>query len=294
MVVVAEDTVATILKQGFELFSASEKKIARALLAEYPVAGLEPVSKLAERSGVSAPTVLRLLTKLGIHSYPEFQARLRNEISMSGSGPIDQYREKTPGEMLGSVDEQMRSYETALVSIRESFRQIPPSEFEAVVDLLADKKRRLWLLGGRFSRLISEYFALHLQILRPSVRYIGANETERSVALLDIKSGDVVFAFDYRRYQESTVRFAQRAKASGATLVVFTDPALSPAVQIADHVLATEVESVSPFDTIAPSLVLAETLVTALTAKLGNKPIVRIETFDALEEPVEDPQKRSQ
>ena len=50
-------------------------------MAEYPVLGLEPVAKLAAAAGVSAPTVIRLVSKLSFDSYADFQQSLKSEVS---------------------------------------------------------------------------------------------------------------------------------------------------------------------------------------------------------------------
>ena len=56
-------TVAEGVRAVLGDFSASERKVARSLLAAYPVAGLETVAQLAERAGVSPPTVVRFVSR---------------------------------------------------------------------------------------------------------------------------------------------------------------------------------------------------------------------------------------
>ena len=54
----------------------AERRMAMALLRQYPVAGLETVARLAEAAETSGPTVLRLVTRLGYHGFPSFQQAL--------------------------------------------------------------------------------------------------------------------------------------------------------------------------------------------------------------------------
>ena len=56
-------TVAERLQQRMADLTPAERKVARVLLAGYPVSGLEPVAKLAARAGVSPPTVVRLVSQ---------------------------------------------------------------------------------------------------------------------------------------------------------------------------------------------------------------------------------------
>ena len=61
---------------------------AMALLANYPVPGLETVAQFAKRAGVSGPTILRLVAKLGFASYPRFQQALRDELELRLQPPL--------------------------------------------------------------------------------------------------------------------------------------------------------------------------------------------------------------
>ena len=46
--------------------TASERKIANAILADYPFTGLQTIQELAERTGVSAPSITRFVSKVGL------------------------------------------------------------------------------------------------------------------------------------------------------------------------------------------------------------------------------------
>lgn len=276
-------TLAEALKMSLDVMSPSEKKVARALIAEYPVAGLEPVAKLADRANVSAPTVLRMLARVGIQSYPQMQELLREEISERTTSPIDQYEARAGAG--GSADNHLigAANEVFVRGLTSSAGAIPVSEFDRIVELIADPKRRIWTVGGRYSNLLAEYLTLHLRLLRPDVRYVGRSDSDKSLALLDLGPRDVLIAFDYRRYQEATVEFVARAKERRAATVLLTDPWLSPAAKHADYLISSAVEAPSPFDSLVPSLALVETLVAGVVERLGPEPLGRIQAFDAWE-----------
>src|SRR5258706_15778983 len=81
-------SIAETIRQGLGRLTPTERKPALALLANYPVPGLEPVAQFAKRAGVSGPTVLRLVAKLGFASYPRFQQALRDELEQRGRAPL--------------------------------------------------------------------------------------------------------------------------------------------------------------------------------------------------------------
>lgn len=272
-------SVARQLKTSLHSFTPSEKKIARVLLADYPVAGLESVSKLAQRAHVSAPTVLRLVMKLGYGSYLELQDKLRAEIAQRAVSPIDQY---VPTE---SVDNSLGvAAKTYSVAVEQGLTQIDQQEFELLIDLLQQPRQRIWVTGGRYSRLVAEYFVTHLRLMRENVQIIANDETAKSLALLDIGAKDTVIIFDYRRYQPSAERFAARAASNRAKVVVFTDPWLSPAAKYAELVYSAPVTAPGAFDSLVPALALVETVIAALLQRLNSSALARIQAFDTWEE----------
>ena len=81
-------SVAEAIRDRLAALTASERRAARALLANYPMLGLETVAEFSARSGVSSPTVLRFTTRLGFANYAEFQRRLREEVEAQLKSPL--------------------------------------------------------------------------------------------------------------------------------------------------------------------------------------------------------------
>ena len=78
-------TVAERLQLLRDELTPAERRVVRALMADYPVAGLGPVAKLAAAAGVSAPTVVRLVTKLSFEGYADFQQSLVTSTAITSS-----------------------------------------------------------------------------------------------------------------------------------------------------------------------------------------------------------------
>ena len=275
----AEVTVAERLRLRLGELTHAERKVARALMADYPVGGLDPVAKLAAAAGVSAPTVVRLVAKLGFDGYAEFQQSLKSEVSVRLSSPLQMHAERPGTASEGALP---RAERLLCDGIRSSFARLPPGEFEQAARLLGDPRRSVTLIGGRFSTMLAEYLAAHLRILRSRVQVLSAAGPDRVSSMLDVGRRDVLVAFDYRRYQHDTVRLAMTAKDQGATLVAFTDPYLSPLAARADVILTSSVASPSPFDALTPAVALVEAMITALVDRLGDAPRSRMARYDAL------------
>ncbi|MER5323524.1 MurR/RpiR family transcriptional regulator [Streptosporangium roseum] len=262
-------SVAERVRRSLDGSSPGERLVARTLLASYPTAGLETAARLAERAGVSAPTVVRFVARLGFAGYRAFQQALRDEIEARRASPL------TLAQQLGDgvTPDSLRVSAGAIFRQRldESFAALSDPELEAVLDLLADPARRIALIGGRFSHILAEYLDLHLRLLRPGTRVLDPRPESLAAFSVDVGRRDVIVVFDYRRYQRDVVEFARRVHERGAKVVLFTDPWLSPASEAADLVIPVRVEAPSPFDSLVPALALVETVVAGVMARLGKE-----------------------
>lgn len=277
--------VSGLIKGHMDGLTSSEKKIARIILAEYPTAGLQPVAKLASTAKVSAPTVLRFVSKLGIDSYPEFQERLLVELKERHKSALEQYsdaKESYPENEL--LNHCLTVFNAGL---HQSFKDITESEFKKFIDLLVDPKRRVHCLGGRFSASLANYLTLHLQSMRKGCAYIAGDRYWSEHRLLDMDKKDVVLAYDFRRYQQQTIDIVRKAHEQGAQILLISDRYLSPAAEFASSVLTVDIKGPSPFDSNLPAMALTESIIAGVATKLGDKAKSRMVRLEAIAEDFE-------
>lgn len=275
-------TVAQLTRDRLGELSAGERKVGRALLSAYPVAGLETVAELATRAGVSAPTVVRFVARLGFAGYPQLQRALMSEVHAQMGSPVRQY--PLQAEMPAGEDFLRFNAETHAGLIHRSFQDLPTSEFEAAVALLCDESLRVHVIGGRFSHLLAAYLTTHLQLLRAGVTNVPPDEFSRTSLVADAGSQDLLVVFDYRRHDPATVRLSQAMAEAGAQVLLLTDPWLSPTAAVAEVVLSSRVESPSPFDSMVPGMALVETLVTAVVEQRAETGRHRVEHLETVRE----------
>jgi len=273
-------TLGELIHQRSADLTPSERKVARTLFATNMMAGFDTVAELAQRTQVSGPTVVRFATKLGFSGYPEFQRALRQDLAARVDSPLSMYQRHHNNGDRGDLMEQAR--QTFSRGLDETFANLPRHEVDAVVELLADARRPVWMTGGRFSQACAEMLHAHLYQLRPNCRAILFAGAGRDDSLLDMGRRDVLVVFDVRRYQKDTVLFVQKAAKRGVTIVLITDPWLSPIADIADHVLTASVEAPSPYDSMVPTLAVVEALIAALVARMGASTRQRIEELEEL------------
>lgn len=273
----APDRIADVIRDSLESLSTGERKVARVILANYPIAGLETVAELARRANVSSPTVVRFSTRLGFTGFQDFQKQLMREVQEQLGSPLEQYKRPDLHSADGDLARAARVFAT---SISTTLAELPESEFERTVELLADTRRFVRLAGGRFSQLLAEYLGAHLVLLRPGVQVIPHDELSRLGAAADASRTDVYVVFDYRRYDPQVVRLVQRVADRGADVVLFTDRWLSPAADEATTVLPARVDAPSPFDSLAPAMTVVETIIAGVTERLGESGRNRVEAME--------------
>src|SRR5713226_9729997 len=275
-----ESRVGELVRHHLAGLSPAERKLARVLLASYPIAGLESVARFAERAGVSPPTVTRFITKLGFRGYPEFQEVLRHEVQNRLSSPLERYRDEEPGRGAGTL--LTDALDVSRRNLQATVEQLSHHDFEEAVGLLCDVRRRVLVLGGRVSAQLARYLAGQLHLLRPGISLVDAERSAPAQQLIDLRKGDVLIVFDFRRYQADTIESARVASTQGCNVVLFTDPWLSPASAFARQVLVTSVETVGPFDSLVGATAVLEAMVAAVLNRLGPRAQSRMQSLDRL------------
>src|SRR5713226_4279739 len=275
-----ESRVGELVRHHLASLSPAERKLARVLLASYPIAGLESVARFAERAGVSPPTVTRFITKLGFKGYLEFQEMLRHEVQARLSSPLARYRDepqRSGGDSL--LDETL---EVSTHNLKATVELLSHRDVDEAVERIADIRRRVLVLGGRVSAPLARYLAAQLHLLRPGIGLVESERSGPAQQLIDMRRGDVLVVFDYRRYQADTIESARVAAAQGCNVIVFTDPWLSPASGFARQVIVTSVDMVGPFDSLVGAMAVVEGVVAAVLSRLGPRAQSRMQSLERL------------
>jgi DNA-binding MurR/RpiR family transcriptional regulator len=277
-------TIAEAIRHRYDGLTPTERKPAQTLLANYPFAGMETVAKFAERAGVSGPTILRLIAKLGYSGYADFQQDLRDELQAQLQSPLTKRPESGGGAAIkGRGSDFLREFgHAAIDNIRQTLDVVLRSEFDRVIELLCDTRRPVLLLGGRFTGPVANYLYQHLHTLRPGVQLVSGQEAGWRNHLLDTGRRHVLLVFDIRRYQNDVVNFAEEAAQRGATVVLFTDQWLSPISGVARHMLTSRVTVPSNWDSMVAMFVTVEAIIAQVSAKLWPTARSRVEELDRL------------
>lgn len=256
----------------------SERKLATALLSDYPYAGLFSIQELAERAEVSPPSISRFVTKIGLNGYPDLQKRLVAELREGERSPVEIHASSKRiegGYLAGFLDR-------AADQMAKAGEAVTEGQFERVCELLADPKRSVFAVGGRISDTIAQQLSFHLRQTREAIYHLPRDPETWPEYLLRMKPGDVFFLVDFRRYQNNLCQLAEQARQQRVQVILMTDKWLSPATGSATEVLAVPIDTGTIWDSYSAALAVTEALVTRVAEQGWDKTKDRIEAWDAM------------
>lgn len=270
-------TVRQHLETLSDQFTPTERQLILVLLADYPFAGLEPIRVLADRAKVSTPTISRFVNKLG-YGGQGFQQKLLQVLKHGQRSPIDLQEDAQ-----SDASDPLKSHIKKVNALNcETGARISAVQFRRVCDLIGDTKRRVFLIGGRMSDCIAEFFARHLKQIRNDVYHMPSDSEAWSDYFLRMRPKDIVIVIDFRRYQHSLSTLVGHVHARRAQTIVITDQWISPAAKGATELLAVSIDSKTLWDSYVPAFPLVEALLVPLAERNWDATHAWIEGWDRL------------
>lgn len=273
-------TIEERLRAGIDGMTRAERQLAGHLLRHYPVAALGSVTALARGAAVSSPTVVRLVQKLGFRGYPDFQAGIRAEVEERLVSPLVKHDRWAGG--VPDTHILNRFADAVLGNLQATLAQIDHAEFDAVAALMADPARQVYATGGRITHAMADYFVTHMKVIRPGVSLISEMSNAWPPALIEMRPGDVLLAFDIRRYENNVLQLVEMAAEQGAEVVLVTDPWVSPAAAHARYRFSAQIEVPSAWDSTVAIEVLVETLLAAVQSLTWQETAARMKRLEEL------------
>lgn len=273
-------TVEQQIRARFDALTRSERQLASHITRHYPVAVLGSITALAKEAEVSTPTVVRLVQKLGYKGYPDFQAVVRLEVEERLISPIAKHDRWAGG--VPDTHILNRFADAVVGNLQATLGQIDHADFDAVAGLMADSNRKIFAMGGRITHAMADYFVTHMKVIRQNVTLISDMSNAWPPALIDMAPGDVLLAFDIRRYENNVLSLVEMAADQGAEVVLITDQWVSPAAERARYRLSAHIEVPSAWDSTVAIQVLIETLMAAIQSLTWEETQARMKRLEEL------------
>jgi len=243
----------------------SERKLADYVL-DTPREVLDlAMTELAERAGVSQPTIARFCHALGCGGFREFKIRLAQSIA---PGVPSVYRDVRPDEPApGVVAKVFDRTIGALIEVRNS---LSAASIAKAIDLLASATRIEFYGAGGSGIAAQDIQHKFFRLGIPSVAYADPHTYSMSAALLG--AGDVVVTISNTGRTRDIVEAARSALGCGAAVVAITH-SHSPLAQLATVSLsaniAEETDIFSPMTSRMSHLAIGDILAVGVALRRG-------------------------
>jgi DNA-binding MurR/RpiR family transcriptional regulator len=255
--------------------SPGQRRIAQYLIENLTEAAFLSITDLADRVGVSQPSVTRFAAAVGFSGYPALRERLQS-MTLGTRGGAEEHR---GNELQAAVDAEIENLE----NLRRDF-----ADPKAVIDTgrALSRSMPLTVLGLRISVSHAEYFAYAARRIHPDVRLVTRGGSVAHDALLQSREagGTWVLAFSMPRHATETLVAVRVARRAGLRVALVTDLALGPVAAEADVTFATGTGSRLVFDSYAATGVLCAALLQAMTDADPERTQVRLEAYEQLAE----------
>ncbi len=252
--------------------SPAQRRIVQRMLGMFPDVAFLSTIEIAERTGVSQPTVTRLATALGFAGFTEFRAALRDAV-LAG---IPEQRVPVRQESGAAAIDQERAN---LESLKRVLGGDPMSR---AVRLLAGATP-LGVVGLRASAALAEYFGYFARRVLPAVSVCtDAGSADDAVLQWSRQGAGALLFFAMPRYPAATVAAIRLARSLGMATVVIADTALVPFAAEADVLLVAPVGTGLVFDSHAAVVTLAIGLLDAIAETDPLRTQERLEAHEAL------------
>lgn len=255
----------SVLLDGRRL-SPVQRRIAHYLSENLDEAIFLSSVELADRAGVSQPSVTRFAMVLGFAGYPELRQALRPLVLGGGV--------EAPQESLlrGAIDCEIRN----LALVRERLAALPLKELGE--HLAATEP--LPVLGLRVSCGLATTFAYYARRIHPDVRLLihGGSELAEGLHAARRAGAEWVVAVVLPRYPAEALRALEYAEKLGLRVAAITDRPDFPA----EIVLDAPVGDRLVFDSHAAPLALAMALVEAMADAAPLRTRARLEEYERM------------
>ncbi|MEI5007829.1 MurR/RpiR family transcriptional regulator [Streptomyces sp. PmtA] len=259
---------------GGHRLSPGQRRIAQYITDNLTEAAFLSITDLADRVGVSQPSVTRFASSVGFSGYPALREALQ-PIALSAVAGSPETGGSGRNELQTAVDAEIANLE----SLRRRF-----ADTGQVLEVGRELARSvpLTILGLRISTSLAEYFAYAARRIHPDVRLVSRGGSVAYDALLQSREagGSWVLAFAMPRHAKETLAAVRAARRTGLRTALITDLTLGPLVDEVDVALTAGTGSRLVFDSYSAPGVLSAAILQAMADADPERTQRRLEQYE--------------
>ncbi|MDR1935433.1 MAG: MurR/RpiR family transcriptional regulator [Candidatus Accumulibacter sp.] len=262
--------------------SGHERTLADYFENSYPHIAFSNLEDISTATGVSKATVTRFVRRLGYGDFRAFSRAVKEEVAQNFDLPVERSAQSKEQEIGAHPGELLRQH---LVlgqrNLQRTLDQVDDESFAAVLRLISDPERRLFLMSVATGRMLLGYFYLLAKYRRPNVCLLeGTDRIAHDV--LDAEPSSVLLVTNFDRFPTSVLAVMKHFHELGAETILLSNRRSNPLLRYARHSLFVHSEAETIFKSRCAMLVTLEALVSGMGVRLREENANRLGAMEGL------------
>jgi RpiR family transcriptional regulator, carbohydrate utilization regulator len=248
--------------------SAAEQRVAAAVAADYEATTRMTIGDLAERAGVSQPSVTRFCRSVGCASFSEFKVRLATTLTVAA---VYLRTERVFDDDVGQLAQVVML--RASNAIRDCLEKVDTAAVRrAIVAIVACSRLDIYGQGGGSASVAEDAKLRFFRLGLPVCAYADGHQQRMSAATLRPK--DVAFAVSNSGRSKPVIDAIEIARSYGATTIALTRPStpLAAAAEVVIPVVTPEhANALMPTASRYAHMAVVDTIATGVASEMGTR-----------------------
>ncbi|MFV0450065.1 MAG: MurR/RpiR family transcriptional regulator [Vibrio sp.] len=233
------------IAEQFHPLTESEAMLHAFIVEHFEELSYYGITDLAQKVRISKATIGRYLNKLGYTGYAEFKTALRRDLMAHNMiKPVEANR--IINKNTDTKTESLRFITNICQLVDQFSATLNIDEIDKLVKLIADKSRRIYVIGPASSQSLAIHFSTLLKYTRSDVYLLPLDRAELPKALLGITEHDILLAFSYYRFSSIVLDVTKYFNSKNAHVTVVTNTSSNPytVYSTTQHILPSDVDSI--------------------------------------------------
>ena len=267
--------LASLIAEHRDRLTRGERRVAEVVLSEPQTVAFGTLASVAESTGTSGTTVIRLAAKLGMDGFGELQLRVQEELAAQLRPARQRIRESSPGDVVALA----LAFE--LENLQDTLGRVDRASFNAAAMRIAECPGQVMIMAAEYAAGVGDLLADQLAMLRDGITKVGGNDLHVGKLLASAGPEDTALVIDQRRYDRWVLNALKLLRGSGVYIVSFSDSQISPLADASEVAFTVRARGPGPFDSQVACLALGYALVAAVASLLAPSAAARLDKAEA-------------
>jgi DNA-binding MurR/RpiR family transcriptional regulator len=263
--------LATLIAEHRDQLTRAERLVAEVVLSEPQAVAFGTLASVAESTGTSGTTIIRLAAKIGLDGFGGLQSRVQEELAAQLRPAQQRIREPASGDVVAVA----LAFE--LENLQDTLSRVDRASFDAAAKRIAECPGRILIMAAECAAGVGDLLADQLAMLRDGVTKVGGNDLHVGKLLTSAGPDDTALVIDQRRYDRWVLNALKLIAGSGVYIVSFSDSQLSPLADASEVAFTIRARGPGPFDSQVACLALGYALVAAVASLLAPSAAARLD-----------------